>query len=247
MKKWICTWICLLALVSLSVCALAQTPKIVDNAGLLRASERAALENQAEALSDRLEMDIVIVTVETTGNVDAQVYADDFFDDRGYGYGEEHSGILLLLVMDTRDWVISTSGEGIQRLTRKEANRLFDGVAGDISAGRYYDGFTQYLADMPSYLEETEGGFSLGSLLICLILGMAVGGITLLIMRGAMKTDKRQHSAASYVIPGSYQLMGRRDFFLYSRTTRIKRADNNNSGTHMSSSGHSHGGSRGKF
>ncbi len=250
MKKWICAWICVLLLACLSVCAFAQPPKIVDNAGLLTASEKADLESRAQSLSETLSLDLVIVTVDTTNGADAQAYADDYFDYHGYGYGENQSGILLLLVMDTRDWVISTAGDGIQRLPRSASDRLFDSIAGDIGAGRYYDGFRQYLSNLPDYLDSGDRGLSPVGLIVCVVLGLAAGGITLLIMRSTMKTAKRQHGAASYVTPGSYELTQRGDFFLYSRTSRVKKAESSGSGgrgTHIGSSGRSHGGSRGKF
>lgn len=236
--------LCLILL--LSIPAVASKSRIVDKADLLSTSEEAYLNSLSTDISNTYGIDVVILTVNSTNGADAQAYADDYFDYQGYGMGADHSGILLLLVMDTREWVISTTGKGMDYISRSDADDLFNRISSDISAGKYYDGFSNYLSILPSYFMGSEIGI-MGIILISLLIGAAAGGITLLILRSGMHSAKQQINAGSYVKSGSYSLNQHLDYYLYSNTTRTRKENNNSSGSHRGSSGHSHGGSRGRF
>ena len=243
MKKW---YFVLLFILVLAIPVSASPARIVDNVGLLSSSEEAALEEKAAEIVKEYGIDVVIVTVLTTNGVDAQAYADDYFDQNGYGIGENYSGVLLLLVMDTREWVISTCGDAMDYISSSDADTIFENVSSYISAGEYYIGFDLYFSELTDYLL-TPLEHAVGSILIALLIGLAAGGIGLLILRSGMKTAKQQRDAGNYVIPGSYKLLQHHDFYLYSTTTRVRKESNNSSGSHRSSSGRSHGGSRGRF
>ena len=68
-------------------------PRVVDRAGLLSESEREELEHKAEAIREEFEMDVVILTVDSLEGKTPQDYADDYYDDNGYGCGQEMSGL----------------------------------------------------------------------------------------------------------------------------------------------------------
>ena len=149
MKKLI---IPILLMFILSIPVFAASDRIVDNAGLLTLNEERLLEEQAAAIVEQYAMDVVIVTVMSTNGRDAQAYADDYYDQNGYGVGANHSGVLLLLVMDTREWVISTCGDALDTMSSFDADELFESVSSYISEGQYYDGFSLYLQNIPPYL-----------------------------------------------------------------------------------------------
>lgn len=46
---------------------------------------------------------MIIVTVDSLNGKTVEEYADDYYDDNGYGYGENNSGILFLVAMDDRE------------------------------------------------------------------------------------------------------------------------------------------------
>ena len=73
----------MLMLAALTIPVFATTPKIVDNADLLTDSEEADLEAKAQALADRYEMDVVILTVAGTNGQYIEAYADDYYDNNG--------------------------------------------------------------------------------------------------------------------------------------------------------------------
>ena len=94
MKKICSILLVALLILSLSVTASAQKtypPSVVDNAGLLSDGEISALEWEIQELRDSLELDIVIVTTYGTGYKTIQAFADDFYDENGYGYGEKNN------------------------------------------------------------------------------------------------------------------------------------------------------------
>ena len=89
----------LVMIVSLSFSAFAQdmrivTPRVIDNAGLLRPEQRAILEERFASVAETYHFDLVILTERTIGESDPGEYADSFFDRNGYGLGPDRDGSL---------------------------------------------------------------------------------------------------------------------------------------------------------
>lgn len=249
MKRWIPLLLSIVLILCFSLAAFASQPKIVDEAGLLTDTEITALEHKAQALSEKYQTDIVIVTVYSLDGKSSDAYADDYFDYNGYGIGSDHSGILFLVSMEYRDWAVSTCGKTIGEITNRDSQDIVSGISEHLSQGEYYLAFDGYLDSVNSCLESSINSekFQAKDFLIALAVGIAVAGITLLVMRGKMNTAKAQRGAASYLKAGTYALHRQSDIFLYSNIHKVRRAENNGGSTHRSSSGRSHGGSRGKF
>ena len=246
---------------------------IVDDAGLLYSNEAAALEEKAAALSATYGIDAVILTVDSLGGVTAQNYADDYYDHNGYG----EDGVLFLLAMEEREWYIYTCGTVIYALTDYGIQQLGEGVLPYLSSGSWYDGFSFFLDRLPYYLDaygsgapvdgyaDYSGDYYHGqqdevvyypqekqpSLPMSLLIGLAVGGVAILIMRSSMNTKRAQHGAAVYLKDGSWNLRMHRDIYLYSNVTKTRRQQSSSSGggssVHRSSGGRSHGGGGGRF
>lgn len=151
MKKFIIYLICAILLLTLPFSGFAATEKIVDDANLLSDSEEAALEQKAQSLADRYQMDVVILTVWSLDGKSAQAYADDYYDSNGYGIGGDYSGLLLLLSMEYRDWYISTCGEAIYALTDYGIQSVFEEIAWYLSEDQYYYAFDEYLDQLDYY------------------------------------------------------------------------------------------------
>lgn len=262
---------------SLNVSAVSDLALVVDNAGLLSTQEQAALEDKARSLGTEYGMDIVILTVDRLDGKRPQNYADDYYDNHGYG----DNGILFLLAMEERDWYISTCGDAIYALTDYGIQKLGDTVIPYLSDGDYYNGFDAYLNALPYYLESFQSGAAVDgyadysgdyyhgdqetivhsqqkrspNILLSLVIGVVVAAVSVLIMRASMNTKRIQYSASDYMNPGSFHLRTQQDIFLYSNVTKVRRQENNNSSggggggssVHTSSSGRSHGGGGGKF
>ena len=253
MKKIVSILVILLLLTTVVTAAGGQ-PKIVDDAGLIGASAETTLTQKAERIADTYGVDVVIVTVYSLDGKSAERYADDYFDDNGYGIGSDYSGILLLISMEYREWAISTCGKCIRYFSDRMLDRIFDSMSYYLSSGNYAKAFSVYLDEVDHALNSATASGSGGStslvqkILISLVIGAVIGGIILAVMRSSMNTAKRQKNAGNYLVNGSFQMYRQQDIYLYSRTTRtVKEQQSSGSSMHRSSSGRSHGGRSGRF
>ena len=171
MKKGFCgvllTLLLCIALVT-PVFAEPGLPRLIDEAELLSAGEEAALLSQLDEVSERQEVDIVVVTANSLSGASAREYADDFYDDNGYGFGEDRDGILFLISMKEREWYISTRGYGITAVTDAGLEYMSEQFLGDLSEGSYASAFTTFVrlcddfitqarTDMPYQTASSEG------------------------------------------------------------------------------------------
>ena len=252
MKKLFAYVLTIVLILSMAVPAFAEDshiPRVVNNADLLSSDEEALLEREISNLRSELSLDIVIVTTYGTGSKNIQNFADDFYDNNGYGYGSDNSGILLLLDMQAREWYMSTCGEDIRIFSDNDLDELGEEIVDDLSDGDYYQAFSLWLDELPGYAEDyREGGSIFSNLPLALVIGLVAALITILIMRSSMNTAKLQKGAVDYMKDGSFHLRQRSDVFLYSRVSRVPRPKNNGgSSVHRSSGGVRHGGRGGKF
>ncbi len=133
-------------------------PRVVDNAGLLSDSDEITLNATLVSVSLKHDCDVVVVTVSSTGGKSVQAYADDYYDDNGYGLGTDKSGILLLVSMGERDWYISTAGTAIKIFPYNTLGVIGDEVAGYLSDGNYSGAFDKFADLADGYLTSYENG-----------------------------------------------------------------------------------------
>lgn len=247
----------------------ADLPRLVDQADLLTDSEESALSDRLDEISERHQFDVVVVTVDSLEGETAVVYADDFYDYNGYGFGDERDGILLLISMEERDWCISTTGYGITAFTDAGQAYISERFVTDLSVGDYAEAFTNFAVLCDAFITQADTGepydvdhlpqepFDLvWNLAVALIIAFVISLIVTGIMRGQLKTVHSQSEADNYIKQGSMHLTRKNDLYLYRHVDRRKKAENNSSNrsgnpggsqTHKSSSGMTHGGSSGKF
>lgn len=280
MKKIYAILLIALLLLSLSLPAYGTEEPlayVVDYADLLTDGEEEALQQQIQESKVTLQLDIVIVTTYGTGSKNVQQYADDFYDQNGYGYGESYSGILLLLDMESREWYMSTCGDAIYIFTDYGLEQLGQTILPWLSSGNYYEAFDAWLNALGHYVEAFRDGTPIDGYVqpddyespygeetvyydgfgienpfpIALIVGLAAAVITVLVMRSQMNTARLQTGAADYLKEGSFRLTQCSDIFLYSHVSKRAKPKNNTSGggssVHRSSGGRSHGGRGGRF
>ncbi len=239
-------------------------PRVIDKAELLTAAEEKQLNAAIKDIITTYSFDIVIITVKSTGGKTAMAYADDYYDYNGYGYGQNADGLLFLIDMGNRDYQTSTAGTGLEVFTDDRIERLGSLIQAHLSEGDYYTAFSLYLNEAKAYLESgaptgpfdpTQISASGGKDWLKVIgISLAVGFIVALIIVSAMKkkmnTAVPDNFARAYVESGSFQLTNSEDRFLYRTTTRVKVQQNTGAkggGSHVGSSGRSHGGGGGKF
>ena len=265
MKKGFFTLILLMVLsLLLAVPSLAteNTSRLVDNAELLSNNECLALEQKLDELSQKHELDIVIVTVDSIGSKTPQQFADDFFDYGIYGQGPNRDGILFLVSMEERDWSISTSGYAITAFTDAGMEYIEDQVVPYLSDGDYETAFSEFADLCDQFIEKARSGAPydrynlpkgdfdwMFSIILAVVIALVVALIVTAILKAQLKSVRFQSGAGSYVKSGSMNITTSRDIFLYKNVTRREKPKNTggSSSTHRSSSGRSHGGRSGKF
>lgn len=235
--------LCLLLLTVLVLPVSAKSGQVLDYAVLMSTDEAVSLADHFSDFRNSYGLDIVILTVPNLMNTPIDAFADDFYDNNGYG----EDGLLFLLDIDSRQWYISTSGRAIDMLSDGELDKIGEKVVPYFSEGQYYKGFDHFLDILPGYLDiDSEGGVNL---MLSLVAGAGIAGIVLLVMRSTMNSKNPQRSAAAYTVENSYHLRQHLDLFLYSNVSKRAKPknDSSDSSTHRSSSGRTHGGRGGSF
>ena len=242
MKRIILCFI--LIVLVLSVCVSAQTSAVCDHAELLTPSQENQLDKTIQSLSQEHSFQAVIVTVDSLDGKSPKSFAENFYLQGDYGIGETKDGILLLLAMNSRDWYIATHGQTRDIVTDSDIDDISEEIVPNLSDGNYYGAFVSFLSLVEDEYQKEQTQW-IWNLLIALAIGAAIAGIALFFMRRSMNTARQQNGAGNYMKDGSFDLYECRDFYLYSRTTKVRKSQNNSSGSR--SGGSSFGGRGGKF
>ena len=240
--------------------------RLVDLSGLVDNGLTSRIEEKLGEISTRQKMDVVIVTVDSLDGKTATEYADDFYDNTGYGYGDEGDGILFLVSTEERDWALSTKGWGTTVFTDAGLQYMSEKILPYLSEGEYVEAFDTYADLCDQFITQAYQGepYDVGRLPktyfkviwipIGLVCGFILSAIVAVIKRNReMKTIVKQYSASRYTEEGSLNITNSNDIYINNVVTRrIIQSDNDSHGaggssTHTSSSGSSHGGTSGKF
>ena len=237
--------------------------KVYDYAELLTEDQEKQLSLKAKDILARHNIDIAIVTVNTTNGLSSMEYADDFYDYNPFGYGKDATGLLMLINMEEREVWISTTGNAITIFTDRNIDSLLDAVYTGLSQGDYYKAGNTFLSESKRYISKWEFQQKpfrerytvFGVLFFALFWGFGTGGfITFILFIFSKKSISGKPNMSTY--QDNFKLTTRRDNFLSTNTTRsaipkdVSSSGTSRSGgstTHSSSSGRSHGGGGRKF
>jgi len=276
MMKRIITLLAALALVCTCVMpafAAQQKQRLYDYAGLLTQEEKIELESKIQEASDQMNMDLVILTTDDKGGKSMAAYADDFFDEGGFGVGDEQSGLLFLIDMEDRTVYLSTKGKAIEYFTDSRILDITDEndeLYRDLSGGWYANAVEDciesarwiYELGIPSYQYTTEETvpvkrLNLFEIILSLGLPALIAGIYTKNIKNQyeMKAEKRNLSAARFAYRSLCAFAFAKatdDLIDHHVTTRvIPRVSSSSGGSagrstvHQSSSGSFHGGGGG--
>jgi uncharacterized protein len=258
--------LCLL-LALLGTCAYAKENKVNDRADLLTDDEEERLQEKLLSVAEKYDCDLVVLTVDSIGRKSPASYAEDFYEEQGYGIGSDLDGLILLVSMEERDWWIATYGKAITAFTDYGLDEIGEIIAEPLGEREYYDAFVQFVKLADTFLEEAENGepydyyheyqepMPLFARLLCsVVIGLIVALIVFLILRAQLKSVGYERGAVDYVRKGSFHLTREKDLYLYNTVTRMKIETQNShpgggggSSTHTTSGGHTAGGRGGKF
>lgn len=271
-KKWVGLFAVIIGLLGICpVTAKAQERRIFDDAALLTLDEAKELGSEIGELRTKTGQDVVVVTTDDAKGKSAMEYADDFYDQNGFGTGTEKNGVLLLLDMDNREIWISKSGEMIDILTDARTETMLDNVYEEMSDGDYASAVEAFLEDTEYYIEQgvpvgqyrevvnnikslSRPQRGLIGLLAGFALGAAVSGISCLVIVLRYKGGRGKGEYA-YQQEGKMLLSKKNDVFLNKHVTHrtipknppSQGGSSGRSSVHTSSSGNLHGGGGRKF
>ena len=253
-KLFIAVLISLLIFFPVSVTAQS---RIVDNANLLSEEDIAGLRKSIDAIASTYNFDLVIVTEMDIGRVSPRDYADDFFDYNGYDLGEDRDGCLFLIVMGSRDYYFSTSGRGIKILNSAASSKLENDVVAALKDNSFASACRNFVRNWENFLVLDAKGRNYNFfhqrntvlVIAAWVVAFLIGFLIVQVWKAQMNTALPRKQADTYIIPGSLAFTLKQDRFLYSTVTKRARPKQNSSGggSHISSSGRSHGGRGGKF
>ncbi len=265
MKKRILTFLAVIFTLtaSLQLTVLAYNTPVTDEVGYLTRDEINALNSYLEQVRSEYGMDVVVYIEQSAGSDNVLLRADDIYDYRGYGAGENRDGIMMYISMYPRKYTFSTCGEGIRVFNDAAIERLTEVTGEYLRAGDYYDAVAAYAEEAYSMLTAAANGEVYGygegaaddytkpvAWGLAGIIPLIVAALTTHARGKGMNTAQYNNSAAGYV-NGSLNLTTSNDLFLYSSITRTPRMQNTPrsgggmSTTHTSSGGTTHGGGGG--
>ncbi|MDO4486808.1 MAG: TPM domain-containing protein [Bacillota bacterium] len=238
-------------------------PRLVDEAELLTDEEESSLADKLDAVSDKWQCDVAIVTVDSLGSKTATEFADDYFDYNGYGYGDNDDGIMLVISMESRDWAITTHAFGIEAFTDAGQEYIMNKVIPPLGNESYSSAFSIFADQCDVFLEKARAGEPYDShnlpkeshaklyilwIIPCLIAGAILAFVLTIKEKKSLKSVMKKAGAREYI--GKVEINEKHDKFLYRNLDKVlihDDDDDSGSSTHVSSSGETHGGSSGKF
>ncbi len=264
----------------LPLAALGQTlgqgsQRVFDHAKLMSQSEIDRLESTITTLKNQYGMDYVVLTSNDAKTGRSQAFADDFYDNNGFGAGNDASGVLILIDMNNREFNVSPAGMMIRYITDARLSVMLDAAEPYLGKGEYGQAVLVALAQMSLYLkngipdnqynQDEEGAIdryikpravTMGEAAIALAAGLVSGLVLFLAVRhayamkgSAYKYDLQRNTTVT--------VTGATDVYLRTQVTRVPRATSSSGGggggtggrssTHRSSSGRIHGGGSRKF
>ena len=238
-------------------------PRLVDEAELLTDDEESSLADKLDAVSDKWQCDVTIVTVDSLGSKTATEFADDYFDYNGYGYGDNDDGIMLVISMESRDWAITTHAFGIEAFTDAGQEYIMNKVIPPLGNESYSSAFSIFADQCDVFLEKARAGEPYDShnlpkeshaklyilwIIPCLIAGAILAFVLTIKEKKSLKSVMKKAGAREYI--GKVEINEKHDKFLYRNLDKVlihDDDDDSGSSTHVSSSGETHRGSSGKF
>ena len=207
---------------------------LYDKADLLNDAQEAALEKKLADVSGTYNAQIVVFTIASMDGADIDRYLDYLYDTMDFGYGEHKDGVLLLVCMDPREYRILSNGFAGVAIDGDAIDAMGNAFVSDLSDGNYAAAFTEFADQCVYYLDGHLNGFPFNfgkNLLISLAVGIAVGLIVAFILKGQLKTVRKQEQANVYVKQGSMNLTHQSDIYLYRTVSRTKKSSSGSSGS----------------
>lgn len=121
--------------------------RVFDMADLFDEAEEAELDAGIEALQEKMDMGLAIVTTEDNSG-SAGDFADDFYEQYEIGFGKNYDGALFLIDMANGELWISTEGRMIRYLTDSRIEAILDDAVEYAYDGSFFEASKIFLEDL---------------------------------------------------------------------------------------------------
>lgn len=231
--------------------------QVIDNANLFTTTDVSRMNDAIARIEREHQVDMVVLTTNDVPTDYSESmwrvrdYADDFYDNGGYGMGEDFSGMLILLDMNNRVMWLSTGGVMIDYITDAREESILDRAYTYLSYGDYGDAMVAALDRVEYYMNKgrQEGSFrydevtgqrlsgyyntlTSGELGVAALAG---GGVALAIFLSISGSYSLKGSTYSYDRSANSSLVLTRDDEVFVR--QFTRRTPRNTGSHGSSGG----------
>ena len=240
---------------------------IVDDANVLSADAKAKMMEKIKNIAIKYNDAVVLATSNEVESGKYVSFADDMYDNGGYGFDAQKSGILFLIDFNNRRLYMSTTGELIDSINDAVIEKILDDVGTAASDGNYDDTMMNFLNSLQKHLRadyRAKNGVNFFSFdwledLTSLDYGIAVL-VALLLSLGLYYTVSRQYNLKYNTYQYSLHenarvdILESRDEFDHQTVSRTRISTPSSGGrsgssgggggssTHVGSSGTSHGG-----
>ena len=254
-----------LALVFAAPALAADNTFIRDEYGILTPDQAQSLEEQASQVSQSNSIGVYLLFTDDLDGKDRTDFARDYYMNKQLGLGEDASGILLVVAIDSRDYITVANERGtdvympycsyledemvVPLLSQDlfaSAGQAYVSTCASIAAGEVSDANREedyrdrYVVEQPKTLEDW-----LFFALIGLVAGAVIAAIACFVFFKQMKTAQLATLANDYVDASSFRLSVKEDQFLHSTISKVPRPKDNDHGSGGSGGFSSSGG--GKF
>ncbi len=262
-KRWVSLLLLAALLALLALPALADSerelPLVCDVCGILTETQADRLNERAEELSRQYGCDVIIVVVSDTGGYSVERFTEAVYREYRYGWGEDKSGVILLLSLGERDYNLAAYGYGNTAFTDHGKEWLMDEVKPYLRDNDYYGAFSKYLELCGDYLRQARDGqpvdrhgfgsrnhsgfrLSVPTVLWSAAAGLLIALLVTAVLKARMKSAVLQTKADNY-LSGDLRLEYEDDRFLRKDVVRVRRNEGSGGGrggTSVRSSGFSH-------
>ena len=232
---------------------------IYDFAGLLSNEEIENLEALAAKFGAKRKTDFIILTTNDTEGKDVEVYMQDFYDEHAPGYDQPHGNTAILtLDMQNRDVYLAGFKKAEDYLDDSRLDLIRDKITPDLSSGDYEKAFGTFIKTSYKYMGVRIGvnpDNILFNLWFQIIVSVGIAGIAVGVM-AFNSGGKVTINEGTYLDSNNSRVLQRKDQYVRTSTSKRRKPTDNDSkgggisgggGGGVTSGGHSHSGSRGKF
>ena len=127
--------------------AAADTPvvdfniRVYDDADMLTDEQLSELSRMAKEYAEARQIDFVVVFTKDSLGKTPQVYAQDFYRENNFGYGETNDGVMLYVNMQERDIFVLTCGVCTDLMDTAVTDELYEQVKQHLTGGSASPGF----------------------------------------------------------------------------------------------------------